>query len=389
MNTLNLLAQVGLSMPKLLLPARGIDLHKFSVIACDQFSAQPEYWDTTEDIIGDNPSALKIILPEARLGLNQNELIDSVHKTMEQYLNEKILTDCKESLVFVHRRTTSGIRRGLVVSLDLDCYDSSADAKTLVRATEGTIADRLPARTAIRRKAPLEIPHTMVLIDDRENLLMGMLDESLEAFELLYDFTLMQNGGHITGRRVDHPLLLQKIAEILQKLCCQGDGMLYAVGDGNHSLAAAKQYWCEIKETLSLEMREKHPARYSMVELVNLHDPALVFEPIHRLICNADVATFWKEIGFDPLAIPDVEILQPALDAWLKKHPHAILDYIHGENECRTLAKKNDCIAIIFSSFDKNTLFERVRKSGALPRKSFSMGQARDKRYYLECRSIR
>lgn len=384
------LTEVGISLPSILLPADGIDLHRFSVIACDQFTAQPEYWQDVEDIVGDACSTLRITLPEVYLSENNDADINRINTTMRQYLDKRLLVDIGETFVYLRRRTSAGVRQGLVVALDLDQYDYAKDAKSMIRATEGTIVDRLPPRIKIRRGAPLETPHIMVLIDDRENRLMSLLADQKEALECLYDFTLMKGGGHSTGYRVDDPSLLLEIARILKELKMQGgDNFLFAMGDGNHSFAAAKACWEEIKLTLSPEEREKHPARYALAELVNLYDPALKFEPIHRLLYDVDPAAVQRELGFDAANPPDAQVLQPKLDDWLRVHPEAELEYVHGERECRKLGNNPDRLAIVFPEFDRDSLFEVVRQNGAFVRKSFSMGEARDKRYYLECRKIK
>lgn len=384
------LSEVGVSLPNILLPADGVDLHRFSVIACDQFSAQPDYWQAVEALVGDACSTLHITLPEAYLSENNDADIARINATMRAYLERRQLTDIGETFVYLRRRTSTGIRQGLVVALDLDQYDYAGDAKSLIRATEGTIVERLPPRVRIRGGAPLETPHIMVLIDDRENRLMRLLAERVETLECLYDFTLMQGGGHSTGYRVDDPTLLLQIADILKGLKTQGgDNFLFAMGDGNHSFAAAKVCWEALKPTLSPEQQKTHPARWALAELVNLYDPALHFEPIHRLLYNVDPAAVQRELGFDAANPPDAQVLQPKLDAWLKAHPEAELEYIHGEAECRALSDRPDRLAVLFPAFERDSLFEVVRRNGAFVRKSFSMGEARDKRYYLECRKIR
>lgn len=384
------LAEVGVALPCILLPRADIDLHRFSVIACDQFTAQPEYWHAVEDVVGDSCSSLRITLPEAYLSENNDEDIEKINDNMRRYLDKRLLEDIGETFVYLHRRTSTGVRRGLVVALDLEQYDYSKDSKTMIRATEGTIMDRLPPRIKIRREAPLETPHIMVLIDDKKNLLMGLLEESIEKLECLYDFTLMQGGGHSTGYRVDSPALLMKIADILNDIKAQGeDDFLFAMGDGNHSFATAKACWEELKPTLSMDERESHPARYALVELVNLYDPSLKFEPIHRLLYNVDPVAVQCDLGFDAANPPNAQILQPKLDIWLQRHPEVKLEYVHGARECRELGAQSDRLAIVFPEFDRDSLFEVVRKNGAFVRKSFSMGVARDKRYYLECRKIK
>ncbi|HWP52203.1 MAG TPA: DUF1015 domain-containing protein [Clostridia bacterium] len=383
------LAEVGVSLPNILLPAYGIDLHRFSVIACDQFTAQPDYWQAVEDIVDDACSTLRITLPEVYLSNNNDAAIDGINRTMRRYLDKRLLESIGETFVYLRRRTSTGVRQGLVVALDLEQYDYAKDAKSMIRATEGTIVERLPPRIKIRSGAPLETPHIMVLIDDRQNRLMTLLADQADALECLYDFTLMKGGGHSTGYRVDSPTLIMEIAHILKGLKSQGDNFLFAMGDGNHSFAAAKACWEALKPTLSPEACENHPARYALAELVNLYDPALKFESIHRLLYHVDPAAVQRELGFDAANPPDAQVLQPKLDEWLKGHPEAELEYVHGEQECRALGDKPDRLAIVFPPFDRDSLFEVVRKNGAFVRKSFSMGEARDKRYYLECRKIK
>lgn len=384
------LAEVGVSLPNILLPASGIDLHRFSVIACDQFTAQPDYWQGVEDIVGDACSTLRITLPEIYLSNNNDTTIERINATMRRYLEKRMLVDIGETFVYLRRRTSTGVRQGLVVALDLEQYDYAKDAKSMIRATEGTIVERLPSRIKIRSGAPLETPHIMVLINDRKNRLMSLLADRVESFECLYDFTLMKGGGHSTGYRVDDAALILEISHILKGLKTQDDdNFLFAMGDGNHSFAAAKACWEAIKLTLSPEERETHPARYALAELVNLHDPALKFEPIHRLLYHVDPEAVQRELGFDAANPPDAQILQPKLDEWLKAHPQAELEYVHGAQECRELGDKPDRLAIVFPAFDRDSLFDVVRRNGAFVRKSFSMGEARDKRYYLECRKIK
>lgn len=384
------LAEVALKVPEILMPAKDIDLSKFSVVACDQFTSQPEYWQQVEEIVGDSPSALRITLPEAYLSENNDERIAKINATMNDYVKSGKLVNIGSTMVYLRRNTTSGIRRGLIAALDLEHYDYSKGSKSMIRATEDTIIERLPPRIKIRQNAPLESPHIMVLIDDKQDKLMTLLDNACEKLECLYDFELMQKGGHSTGYRVDSPEMLSEIAAILAELKAKSaDGLLFAMGDGNHSLATAKACWEQIKPTLSEAERENHPARWALAEIVNLYDPALEFEPIHRLLFNVDPDAVQRELGFDAANPPDAQEIQPKLDAWLRNHPEAELDYIHGDSECRELGKAADRLAIVFSEFERDTLFEVVCKKGSFVRKSFSMGTAVDKRYYLECRAIK
>ena len=386
----NAFAAVGARLPRILLPAAGVDLRRFAVIACDQYSARPEYWDRVTQLVGEAPSTLRMILPEAYLDRETPQQKADIHVAMRQYCRDGTLQELPEGLIYLQRRLPGGIRNGLMIALDLEQYDFRMGSHSIIRATEKTVEERLPARVKIRRGAMLELPHIMVLLNDRKDRLNTLLKQHREALTLLYDFELMEGGGHLTGWQVRDRDLLMRIAGILAKLKNEAcDGMLYAVGDGNHSLAAAKLCWEEIKKTLPADAWEDHPARWAFVELVNLYDPVMEFLPIHRLLMNVDPIAVQKEIGFDAKNPPDIQELQPRLDAWLQFHPEAEIEYIHGEAECRKLGEAPDRLPIILGEVRRDMLFETVAKNGALVRKSFSMGEAAEKRYYLECRRIR
>lgn len=383
------LAKAGAAIPKMLFPAENVDLMKFSVVACDQYSAQEDYWRKVTAFVGDAPSALSLMMPEAWLG-QKNEHEEKINGNMARYLEDKTLCDLGEGMMFICRTTTSGDRRGLLLMLDLEQYDFTPGSSSLIRATEKTVVERLPARIEIRKNAPLEMPHIMVLINDRENRLMGMLDKKTADRAPLYDFPLMLDSGRLKGHFIDDADTLDAIGDILCLLRAEAeDGMLYAMGDGNHSFAAAKAHWNALKGTLPEALRETHPARWCMAELVNLYDPALTFEPIHRLLMNVDPAALQAELGFGAENPPPLQELQPKLDEWLARHPEAEIEYIHGADDCRELAKKDRRLAIIWDEFKKDSLFSDVAKHGVLCRKTFSMGCASDKRFYLECRKIK
>ena len=386
----NAFAAVGARLPRILLPTAGVDLRRFAVIACDQYSARPEYWDRVAELVGEAPSTLRMILPEAYLDRETPHQKADIHVAMRQYCQDGTLQELPEGLIYLQRRLPGGIRNGLMIALDLEQYDFHMGSHSMIRATEKTVEERLPVRVKIRRGATLELPHVMVLLNDRKDRLNTLLKQSREALTLLYDFELMEGGGHLTGWQVRDRDLLMRIVGILAKLKNEAcDGMLYAVGDGNHSLAAAKLCWEELKKTLPADAWEDHPARWALVELVNLYDPVMEFLPIHRLLMNVDPIAVQKEIGFDAKNPPDIQELQPRLDAWLQFHPEAEIEYIHGEAECRKLGEAPDRLPIILGEVRRDTLFETVAKNGALVRKSFSMGEAAEKRYYLECRRIR
>ncbi len=382
------LADVGAAVPRLLFPKEGINLQKFAVIACDQYSAQEEYWDAVRDFIGSAPSSLQLMMPEAWLGKEPSHE-NAVPEHMRRYLADGTLREIGRGMMFLHRGTTTGVRRGLLLSLDLEQYDFAPDSSSLIRATEKTIQERLPARVAIRSKAPLEMPHIMVLLDDRENRLMGALDQIAAGRAPFYDFSLMMDSGSLKGWFLQEENIFDAVADILAQLKAQSRaGMLYAMGDGNHSFAAAKEHWDTRKAGLTAAQRESHPARFGLVELVNLYDPALVFEPIHRLLIGVDPHAVQRDLGFDAKNPPPLQKLQPQLDGWLDQHPQAQLEYIHGAEDCRRLGRAPDRLAIVWSKFDKESLFSDIARHGVLCRKSFSMGSAPDKRFYLECRKI-
>ena len=382
------LADVGAAVPRLLFPKEGINLQKFAVIACDQYSAQEEYGDAVRDFIGSAPSSLQLMMPEAWLGKEPSHE-NAVPEHMRRYLADGTLREIGRGMMFLHRGTTTGVRRGLLLSLDLEQYDFAPDSSSLIRATEKTIQERLPARVAIRSKAPLEMPHIMVLLDDRENRLMGALDQIAAGRAPFYDFSLMMDSGSLKGWFLQEENIFDAVADILAQLKAQSRaGMLYAMGDGNHSFAAAKEHWDTRKAGLTAAQRESHPARFGLVELVNLYDPALVFEPIHRLLIGVDPHAVQRDLGFDAKNPPPLQKLQPQLDGWLDQHPQAQLEYIHGAEDCRRLGRAPDRLAIVWSKFDKESLFSDIARHGVLCRKSFSMGSAPDKRFYLECRKI-
>ena len=388
------LQRFGISVPEILLPREDIPLEKFAVIACDQHSAEPEYWEETEKIVGDTPSSLRLMLPEAWLS-RKEELEPKINQTMDSYLQEGILQPAGCGLVYVRRQVgekadgTPLIRHGLVAAIDLTCYDYVPGNHNRIRATEATVKERLPERIHIREKASLEMPHVLVMLDDEENRLTQLLESRKDQLRRLYDFDLMQDGGHIEGYFIDSEEDLQRVADVMEILDqkCE-DGFLMAVGDGNHSLAAAKETFLAHPENPLL--------RYALVELISVYDEGLSFHPIHRLLMNldpADIPEIKKTLGLDQDQAPDLQKLQPAMDEWLesyrKDHPKAELEYIHGEKECRTLGEKPGNLAIVFDSFERGSFFKTVLENGNFVRKSFSLGEAREKRYYLESRKIK
>ena len=413
---MDMFEKYGVAVPEILLPDEKCDLSKWAVIACDQFTSQPEYWEKVRSRTFGRPSTLNITYPEAWLDQGDAR-IDSINRTMLEY-EKTVLTRSVKGMVLVEREIATGRRIGLMAALDLEQYDFSAGSQSLIRATEGTVLERIPPRVKIRRNAALETPHILVLVDDPKRTLMGPLYEMRDQLEKLYDFDLMLGGGHIRGWLVDR---FDTMLPALEGLMQASGGLLFAVGDGNHSLATARQCWLDLKPTLTEEEQKNHPARFALVELTNVHDDALAFEPIHRVIfgadpvelaydlgvwlekqgmrlniCTADQAMFrWiQDYRTLPYTIENINhplplaVLQAFLDEWLQHHEKASIDYIHGEDALRALTARPNTTGILLPAMDKFTLFEAVRVGGVLPRKTFSMGEAEEKRYYLECRRI-
>ncbi len=412
----------------ILLP-KNQDFSKWSVVACDQYSSEPEYWQAAAEYVGDAPSALNIVFPEAYLeDGNDAERIENINATMDKYITDGIFKEYKNSMIYVERTQPNGkVRHGIVGEIDLEYYDFSVGSQSAVRATEGTIISRIPPRQRIRKNAPLELPHILMLVDDRKKEIVEAITERASEFETVYDFDLMQGGGHITGKLMDEAAIntvlngmkkLEDRADFDEKYGVTGkDVLVIAVGDGNHSLATAKTCWEEIKQTLSDKEKKTHPARFALVELMNLHDEALEFEPIHRVMFDVDADALEKALysyypqisetdnggqkivivkdgAEKPIYITDapcnlaVGTLQKFLDKYLEE-TGGVIDYIHGSDVVRSLCEKENTIGFIVDGMEKNDLFTTVIKDGALPRKTFSMGEACDKRFYLEAKKIK
>jgi len=403
----------------LLIPKEEL-LNIWSVIACDQHTSEPEYWDTVDAITNDKPSAYHLIVPEAYLTANFDidKKTDDINQCMSDYLSSDIFREFEKKFVIVERYLPSGkVRKGIVGALDLESYDYKRDSKSVIRATEGTVENRLPPRIKVRENAILEMPHIMVFIDDAEDLVMSTAVKG----KRIYDFDLMMNGGHITGylaenelqisesigRLYDKALKYQEVGEELK------DPFVFAIGDGNHSLAAAKAYWEELKQSLNQEELEKNPARYAMVEINNIHDDAIVFEPIHKVVFNTDEADFedelckyFKERKGRPFEIRTVgssersfivhsETIGRLIDECEKFCEDYIsrfggyIDYIHNDDEALLLSRRKGNCGILLPKIDKEDLFHSIAASGPFPKKSFSIGTADEKRFYLECRKIK
>jgi hypothetical protein len=432
---------IGVLVPKVFLPKKGVDLHKWAVIAVDQFTSQPEYWEQVEKITGDAPSTFRITLPEIYLEKpGEAERIQSIQETMRAYMDAGIL-EPREGLIYVERTAAGKMRKGLVMALDLERYDYSKGSTSLIRATEGTIVERLPPRMKIRTGAPLELPHILVLIGDPRRTVIEPVGAAKGKLEKLYDFDLMLDSGHLTGYAVSDPALEAGVIEALRGLAKPevfaakyGIGidkpvLLFAMGDGNHSLATAKAVWEQMKPTVGM----KHPARYALIELENVHDEGLEFEPIHRVLfgLKTDIYAKLQEffganysyipvasaedmvkrvdagdprqqlIGFvgggrgfgvvgisDPSTNLPVGTIQAFLDPLLKQGGAEKIDYVHGEDVTLRLGQEPGNVSIYVPGMEKGDLFKTVILDGALPRKTFSMGEAREKRFYVEARKI-
>lgn len=436
------LEKLGLYLPEILLPREGIDLTKWAVIACDQYTSERGYWEKVEGFVGDAPSTLHMIFPECYLEeKSPGGRIDRIHSVMRQYLKEKTLIPQPPGLILVDRETRYASRKGLLIAVDLEQYSYEKTpgrraGAPLIRATEKTILDRLPPRIKMREDAVLDIPHLLLLINDPDERVIEPVARSLETLPKLYDFDLMMDSGRLTGYRVDDRPLLTGIANGLAELAAagekNGDRLLLIVGDGNHSLAAAKAVWEKLKKNLPKENRDRHPARFALVEIINLYDKGLHFEPIHRVLLNLDPGRFFsalqsyykdncvvdffpnriameKELGVkeemgvhnigfiqnnqfgvirirDSAAVPAIVTLQPFLDDFVALHPQVKMDYIHGEEVVTKLGSKPGNFGFYLPPFDKTKLFSSITTRGALPKKAFSIGRAEEKRFYMECR---
>ena len=400
------------------------EAYRWAVVACDQFTSEPEYWEAVERKVGDAPSALRMILPEVYLE-EQAERIPQINAAMDDYL-KNVLKEHKDCMIYVRRyQSDLTIRQGLIGLIDLEEYDYNKGAQTRVRATEGTVLERIPPRVQVRRGASLELPHVMLLIDDPAHTVMP-LAHSLCEQQPVYAFRLMIGGGEICGFRIPgaragaiQDALEALVTEEQMQARYGKEGLaplLFAVGDGNHSLATAKACYEEIKAELG-EAALDHPARYALCEVVNLHDESLHFQPIYRVMFGVDPEAIKAEFkaycaslcGNAPaqsvvcgygeteetveIPTPDKQLtvgtVQDFLDVYAASHPEVRIDYIHGEQALRTLSAPEGAIGFLFDGMHKSELFKTVIFDGALPRKTFSMGHAKDKRYYLEARKIK
>jgi hypothetical protein len=432
--------EIGIRIPQIYLPHPGVDLQRWAVVACDQYTSQPEYWDQVENFVGDAPSTLRLVLPEVYLGTpEESGRVRRAQESMHAYLEQGIL-EAHQGLMYVERSVAGKTRRGLLLAVDLECYDYQKGAQSLIRATEGTILDRLPPRMKIRQEAQLEMPHILVLIDDPGRTVIEPLAQATQEMVPCYDFDLMMDSGHIRGYRIEDPGLEDQVIRALQDLADPHqfarkyglqDGqsvLLFAMGDGNHSLATAKAVWDQIKSETGMD----HPARYALVEIENVHDQGLEFEPIHRVLFNlnvdvlAAIQTYYGEsasytpcqdclemvdqvenppddrqafgvvinhkFGVVKIANPASNLaigsLQPFLDYLVEAELADKIDYVHGKCVICRLSARPHTVGFYLPRMAKSDLFKTVILDGALPRKTFSLGEAHEKRFYIESRWI-
>ncbi len=415
----------------IMLPREGIDSSAWSVVACDQFTSEPEYWEDVDRIVGEQPSTYHMILPEVYLEEpDAEQRIEKINQTMKDYMKDGVFETYPDSMVYIERIDSTGkMRAGLVGRFDLEEYDFHKGSSSLIRATEATVIERIPPRIKVRKNAEVEMPHIMILIDDIRRTVIEPLAEKKSQLKKLYDFDMMKGGGHITGYLVDKDTQSDILAALdvlasreyfdTQYGLTDKPVLLYAMGDGNHSLATAKEFYEQLKAANPDKDMTDHPARYALAELVNLHSDALEFEAIHRILTEVDekalFAEMTEELGLrraegnedenaqifekvekgesekyvitKPTSKLTVGSLQMFLDRYLKEKGGKI-DYIHGDDVLKNLTKQDSSIGFILTVMKKEELYPTVIVDGALPRKTFSMGHAADKRYYMECRKI-
>jgi uncharacterized protein (DUF1015 family) len=402
--------QKPIAVPNILLPNEKIDLTKWAVVACDQFTSQPQYWGNLKSQIDGHPSTLNMILPEVYLEKMKNETIDTINRHMDNYLAQSILKPIGPSFILVERKTDENqVRLGLIMNIDLECYDYTPGSKPLIRTTEKTILSRIPPRMMIRKHAPLEFSHVMLLVDDPKKQIIESLYEKRSTYKEVYNFELNMMGGHIKGYQItETEPIIQSFYQLIKD---DEDPILFIAGDGNHSLATAKAHWEALKVNLSEDQKVSHPARYTMVEVVNIYDDGLHFEGIHRVLFNAspdfltglfyhvdkEVETwaYQNETDKIPFFIPQstalaYEQIQTCIDDYLVHHPEVSIDFIHGDDELIDVCKQHpNSIGIRMPALERGDLFPFIKMGKILPRKSFSMGCATAKRYYLESQMIK
>ncbi|QWC00566.1 DUF1015 domain-containing protein [Mycoplasmatota bacterium] len=389
--------------PNILLPVSSIDKEKWAVIACDQFTSEPEYWDELKTLVDNVPSTYHLILPEAYLNDDPAHKVEKVNYNMNLYLKNHLFEEHK-GFILVDRQTPHVKRRlGLVIAIDLEQYEYEVGKEGKIKATEMTVAERIPPRVKIREKAPIELPHVLVLLDDKDESIITNLYKNKNKLDKVYDFKLNMNGGHLRGYEVkDTKPIIDKIENLSEDLNL-------IVGDGNHSLASAKVCWENIKKDLPDTEKENHPARFALVELISLYDDGLTFEPIHRVLFNADINLIKTlqnnlfggsslELYYDnhtyTVNVPDnpflaIQQIQDILDEYISRNKYIEIDFVHGIDSLKKIVKNNrESVGITMPTLKREMLLPYIRENGVLPRKSFSLGEAVEKRYYMESKKI-
>ena len=417
----------------ILLPSEQIPVGQWGCVACDQFTSDRSYWEKAAQAAAGGPSTLDLILPEVYLEEDDVDArISAIHAAMDDY-TRNVLTRAVDGFIYVERTEQSGrVRQGLVGRIDLEAYSYAEGAVPAIRPSEHTVESRIPPRMAVRRGARLETPHIMMLADDPGCTLIEPIGEKKEQLREVYEGDLMLNGGHIAGWAVEDPALLAQIDSALNALGSQeafdarypqakgGAPLTLAVGDGNHSLASAKACWEELKKTLTPEQQLTHPARWCLAEVCNVHSPVIEIEPIHRVLFNVDCGAVllaliaWSDshaagicfgdakqqsftlagphvanvLSFEhPVAPLTVGTIDAFIEYFMARHIEARVDYVHDEPAVRALCRQGG-VAFLMPPFEKSDLFKGIVMGGVLPRKTFSMGHAEEKRYYMECRNI-
>ena len=437
------LGNVAIKIPNILFPKNTIDLNKWAVIACDQYTSDEQYWNNVSKKIGFSPSTYKLMLPEVHLeSPNKNKMLKKISSEMKKYLRNKTLLPLGDGFMYIERVTSYGnIRKGIIICIDLDMYDYKKDSTSLIRPTENTILNRIPPRVKIRESAVIELPHVMLLIDDPNKTVIEPLSSMKNSYNKLYDFNLMLNGGHIEGYHINSIQDMEHLSKSLHDLAnkenfnrkynTDKELLLFAVGDGNHSLASAKSHWENIKSTLDIKEIDSHPARYALVEIINIRDESLNFEPIHRVLFNTNLNDFIEFLKLDEIEIhkyTDIEQLkQKVYEKAFSKNEHSFglicdkkylfvtiknttsslacgtiqtlvdkfigeketqIDYIHDIEGLLNISTDKS-IGFLMPPIDKSNFFKTIIEEGTMPRKTFSMGHADEKRFYLETRKIK
>lgn len=422
---------IGVAVPEILIPDEKTNMRKWAVIACDQFTQNQQYWNDVERFVGSSPSALHVMLPEIYLDTPEKaERIASAKEIMRSYIEDGVLNLLPPGFILVERYIDGVVRKGLMVNVDLEEYENEPYKNPVVRPSEEVITERIPPRIEIRNGADIEMPHIMLLMDDKNKTVIEPVWQKKEFFPKVYDFELMMNGGRITGYFINNKETEHEIMQALAALPLK-DGMRFCVGDGNHSLATAKAVWEQAKERLTPEQRAESPLRYVLCELINIYDEGLTIKPIHRTISGLNTSKCVQYIVdrlnasgadarlvfsrrkpnlqqsdaaqtiffsskdsagrieiYSPTSSMIVEELQPVLENFIREFPSCKLEYVHGDEELEELTRQYDTLGFIMPAMEKETFFDTLASFGVLPKKSFSLGEAKDKRYYLECRLI-